>query len=153
MFTPLIQYFMKQFAKMPEYLGPAANFTTKVLDGRLLAEVNGSFVEVVLAGKGELAKLPYDLAEGLYVVGTGSTGAAEALAVMGAGYFVVMLGSALAFKSPHPSYVPAGMPVVSKAAAAAGPDVSVDKAMYAPQLYLLGTTLFCVAAGGMSLFR
>jgi len=57
-FTPLVQMLMKQYAKMPEYLGPVTNFTTKVVDGRLFADVDGKMVEVVEAGIKELAKLP-----------------------------------------------------------------------------------------------
>ena len=74
---------MKKFTVLPEYLGPASDFTTKVIDGRLFAEVSGrpDLVEVVQASANELAKLPYALSEGLYVVGSGSTGAPEALAV------------------------------------------------------------------------
>ena len=71
---------------MPEYLGPAGSVTTKAVDGKLFADVNGALVEVVQAGTAELSKLPYVLSEGLYVVGSGATGAAEALAVIGAGY-------------------------------------------------------------------
>jgi hypothetical protein len=153
-FGPVSQYLVKKFAKMPDYLGPVSDFTTKVIDGRLFTDINGAAVEVVIANSADIAKLPYDLAEGLYVVGSGSTGAAEALGVIGAGYFTIMLASALAFKKPHPSFVPAGMPITSQSSVlTAGPDVSVDKAMSAPQFYLLGITLVCVGSGGMGLFR
>jgi hypothetical protein len=82
-----MQYLMKQFQRMPEYLGPADQVITKAMDGKLFADVNGKLIEVVQAGAAEIAKLPYTLPEGIYVVGTGSTGAAEALAIMGATYF------------------------------------------------------------------
>lgn len=52
-------------------------------DGKLLAETASGLVEVVSVNAGELARLPYDLAEGVYVVGTGSTGAATALGICG----------------------------------------------------------------------
>jgi hypothetical protein len=71
-------------------------------------------------GAAELAKLPYSgLAEGFYAVGTGATGAAEALAVIGAGYFGVILLSSMLIRNPHPSYRPAGMPAETAASAAA----------------------------------
>lgn len=38
------------------------------------------------------------LPEGVYIVGSGSTGAAEAMAVMGAAYFAIMSASALAIR-------------------------------------------------------
>ena len=86
-FTPAAQYLMKTFQTMPEYLGPVDKVITKAMDGKLFADMNGTLIEVVQASTAELAKLPYTLPEGIYVVGTGSSGAAEALAVLGATYF------------------------------------------------------------------
>eukprot|EP01041_Mallomonas_annulata_P011127 gene11128-23259_t len=158
-FTPCIQALMKNFSKIPTYLGPAGDFVTKIVDGRLYADIDGKLVEVVEAGAKELAKLPYDLSEGLYVVGTGSTGAAESLAVMGAAYFSIMLASSLMIKKPHPSFVPEGMVVPSSAVSSSSApvvvpvaDISVDEAMRKPQFHLLGVTFMCLSMGGMGLF-
>lgn len=52
-------------------------------EGKLFAETASGLVEVVSVSTAELARLPYDLAEGVYIVGTGSTGAAAALGVSG----------------------------------------------------------------------
>ena len=153
-FTPTVQYLMAHFSKVPDYLGPAATTMTQIIDGKMFATLDGKLIEVVQAGTTELAKLPPGFSEGFYAVGTGSTGAAEALAVMGAGYLAVILASSLAMKTPHPSYVPAGMVPVKGAATTSAitvADVSVDDAMKTPQFYLLGTTFFCVATGGMGL--
>lgn len=49
----------------------------------MFAKTATGLVEVVSVNAAELARLPYDLAEGVYVVGTGSTGAAAALGVCG----------------------------------------------------------------------
>ena len=152
-FTPSVQYLMDKFHKLPEYLGPAQNFVTQVKDGRLLADVNGALVEVVSAGSTELAKIPYTLSEGLYVVGSGSTGATEALAVMGGAYFSVMMAAALAFKKPHPTYVaPVAAVSTNKAPVAPVNDITLEQAMRQPQFYLLGTTFTCLATGGMGMF-
>ena len=70
-FTPAIQYLMAKFAKMPQYLGPSSDFKTKFVDGRMCVDLDGKLLEVVQAGAAELAKIPYSLQEGLYVVGTG----------------------------------------------------------------------------------
>jgi len=92
----------------------------------------------------------YDLGN-YFSSGTGSTGAAEALAVMGASYFAIMMASALTMKRPHSSYSLAGakkskhqVPIVS--------DVSLSDSMKQPQFYFLGTTFFCLATGGMGMF-
>ena len=153
-FAPLVQHLMKAFAKMPEYVGPLGSVPTTAVDGKLFADLNGALVEVVIASQADVAKLPYALSEGLYIVGSGDTGAAEALAVIGAGYFAVMLASSLTFYKPHPSYAPEGMTATAHTPGIndAGPDISVDIAMKSPQFYLLGITFFCVGAGGMGLF-
>ena len=161
LFTPCVQYLMKQFAVLPEYLGPMGTYPIQNVNGKLFAEVTVNeglkLVEVVQAGASELAKIPYALSEGLYVVGSGSTGAAEALAVMGASYFAVMLASALLIKKPHPSFtVDAVSSSTSSSNVSVKPtviqDVSLDDAMKAPQFYMLGTTFFCLATGGMGMF-
>lgn len=60
-----------------------AQVKTLVNEGKLFAETATGLVEVVSVSSAELARLPYDLAEGVYVVGTGSTGAAAAIGVSG----------------------------------------------------------------------
>jgi MFS family permease len=106
LFTPIVQSLMKSFAVMPTYLGATKDFVLKNVDGKFFTDVNGVSVEVIEAVASDIAKLPYDLSEGLYIVGSGQTGAAPALAVMGLGYFAVIFGSALAMKKPHSSFVP-----------------------------------------------
>lgn len=108
LFTPLVQSLSKYFAKMPDYLGPANEFVLRNVDGKLLTDFNGATVEVVEAMASDIAKLPFSLSEGLYVVGSGSTGAAETLAVCAAGYFSVMLASTLFLRVPHSSFAPPG---------------------------------------------
>ena len=153
-FAPAVQYLMKHFATMPEYLGPLGQYTTTFQNGKLLADVNGTMVEVVQAGAAELAKIPYTLSEGLYVVGTGATGAAEALAVMGGVYFAMLMGSALTLKKPHASFI-APKPVVKEGGFVApvpAREISLDEAMRTKQFYLLGTAFYCLATGGIGVF-
>lgn len=83
LFTPAMQSLMQHFSVLPTYLGPVKDFTVQMDGGNLFVDMNGTAVQVVEALTSDLAKLPYEsLQEGLYVVGSGSTGAAEALAVM-----------------------------------------------------------------------
>jgi hypothetical protein len=158
-FTPSAQYLMKQFTTLPEYLGPKTDYLLQHLNGKLYATHEGNLVEVVEAMTSDLAKLPYDLSEGLYLVGTGSTGAAEALGVMGLSYFLLIFGSSLILRKPHVSYVPQGMtppPVaaVSTSAPVVAPvyDATMGEAIRSPQFHLLGITFACMATGGMGIF-
>lgn len=83
LFTPAMQSLMQKFSTLPEYVGPAKDFSVNMVNGQLFVDMNGKAVQVVEALSSDIAKLPYEgLQEGLYVVGSGSTGAAEALAVM-----------------------------------------------------------------------
>jgi MFS family permease len=86
LFTPLVQHLTQHFARMPEYLGPAADFSLRSVGGRLFADLDSGAVEVVEALASDIGKLSHSaLPEGLYVVGSGGTGAAEALGVCAAG--------------------------------------------------------------------
>lgn len=156
-FTPAAQYLMKQFATLPEYIGPKKDYVLELLNGKLYTTYNGNLVEVVEALSSDLAKLPYSLQEGLYLVGSGSTGAAEALGVMGLAYFTLIFGSSLILRKPHQSYVPAGMVAPVVAATTTAPqapilDVSMSEAIRSPQFHLLGISFACMATGGMGIF-
>lgn len=157
-FAPIFQSLMKKFAKLPEYLGPAENFTTQIVDGKLFADVNGKLIEVINAGAAEIAKIPYDLSEGLYIAGSGNTGTAAALATISVAYAGVIIASSLAIKNPHPNYVPDAMVAApretQKAAAPVAKvcDMTTEEVMKSSQFPLLGATFFCLAAGGMGLF-
>lgn len=168
LFSPVAQTIMKKFAVLPEYLGPASDFATRTMDGKLFTEINGVLVEVVQAGAAELSKLSYSgLSEGLYVVGSGSTGAAETLAVMSVGYMAAMLASSANIYLPHPEVNPVPQKkqmsgsaedsaAAAKNAVAVAPPVALevngDDAFKTKQFHLLGVTFFCVAAGGLGLF-
>ena len=216
-FAPLAERLLRHFSTPAEYAGAFDAVDTVTRDGRLYHVVDAggaggagggeALREVVAASAGDLAKLVSStapdaqaaLAEGFYYVGTGSTGVAPALAVLGAGYLGVMTAAAFAMKKPAPGYAPPGF-VPPEAAAAAeslrrersllaregnkklyaaakgsgsdvvnlkrsltrdGPrgvrmrpprgNVPLDGVMKTPQFYMLATTFFCVACGGMGL--
>jgi MFS family permease len=160
-FAPLVSKLTEAFAKMPTYVGKLGEIKPISKDGKLFAQVDGNLIEVVKANAADLAKLPYDLAEGYYAVGTGSTGAAPTLLICGGLYFATMLASSLAIRRPHEGYVvsspaPASKDVSKPAPTSVAPvlsgNVSVDNAMKAPQFYLLFATFVCISSGGVGLF-
>ena len=96
---------MARFATAPEFLGKVSELSIVNKDGALFADGGGGQLrEVVVANASEIAKLPWhmDLAEGVYAVGTGSTGAAQALFVCGTAYLGIMVTSAFAIRRPAP---------------------------------------------------
>jgi MFS family permease len=164
-FAPVVTKLMDSFKRMPEYVGSFTdNLKITSQEGRLFAldSVTGKMKEVVKVNASDLAKLPYDLAEGYYAVGTGATGAAEALAICGGSYLGIMLLSSMFLKRPAPGYTPSasGAPASSQASTTSNTQpvaqpqtyVSIENAMKSPQFYLLATTFFCMACGGMGLF-
>lgn len=102
--TPLYYTLIKHFQKPPTFVGPVEEVTTFTSDGRLYCTVSQasdgatvagsssgagtSEVEVVVATAADIAKSTFAsmASEGVYIVGSGSTGAAEAFACMGVGY-------------------------------------------------------------------
>lgn len=167
-FTPITQYLTKKFMKLPDYLGPANNFITQTIDGKLYAETfeNGvqKWVEVINATSSELSKLDYTgLQEGLYAVGTGNTGAAEAIGVLGLGYFTLMMASCLCMKLPHPNFVPEGLATpaaptttttttTTAVTPAETPNLDAVQASKTKQFHLLGANFVAFSMGGMGLF-
>ena len=58
----------------------------------------------MVATKADLSKLSYNLQEGVYLVGSGNTGAAYALSCMGVFYTTILLASAFSIRYPHAEY-------------------------------------------------
>jgi hypothetical protein len=89
--TPLYYGLIQHFQKAPEYVGAAGEVVLANHDGRLytFAEALGQDVEVVVATAADIQKSAF-LSEaceaGVYIVGSGSTGASEAFACMGSVY-------------------------------------------------------------------
>ena len=152
LFIPVVQQLMSQFRRLPTYLGPPDSIQTAVVNGKLFAIVDGNTVEVVEALTSDISKLPVEISEGLYIVGTGSTGAASALAVMGATYFSILMASAFAMKKPCSSFG-----VTDTISGHITPlksdlmeiDIPPDKLIKMPQFHLLGLSLFCITTSGM----
>ncbi|WP_193175103.1 OFA family MFS transporter [Oricola nitratireducens] len=150
--TPIKETLLGIFYKAPQYLGAegAVNLVTE--GGKRMAEVNGHMVEVVVASAKQLASAPVPLQEGVYVAGTGNTGAAMTFFTLGIGYFIVMMIASFSYRVPREGWVPAGWtPPTAEAASRkmiTQNDVHIDQALRTPQFYLLWIVLcFNVTAG------
>lgn len=153
LFAPLSGFLMQKFAVMPTFVGPVSQVSTVSEQGKLFTKIGSELKEVVIANKAELAALPYKLQEGVYLVGSGSTGAAQTLGVCGAMYLCLMVGAAFAIRKPAAGYLPAGYtPPADNAAGGASHNVNVDTVMKTPQFWALASMFFFVATGGIGLF-
>ena len=138
-----------KFSVLPTYLGSSVEVVLE--GGKQFTNIGGQLQEVVYATTSELAKLPYDnLAEGFYLVGSGNTGVASALACMGAIYAGTILSSALMIRRPAPGFVPPGYVPPQGAASITG-NVDVATVMKTPQFWFLFTTSTLLCTGGMGL--
>ena len=77
-------------------------------DGILYAaDASGQMKEVIVATASDISKSGFDgLMDGVYAVGTGSTGVAETLLCMGLGYWALMSANAFQLKMPPDDYKP-----------------------------------------------
>lgn len=147
--APIKRWLLKTFSESPEYLGTvdAVNLITE--GGVRFAEVAGKKVEVVVAGAADVSG---GLLEGVYVVGTGNTGAASTFVTLGLAYFVVMIAASFSYRVPAEDWKPEGWtPPVEGASSKkmiTQHNVDIDEALKTRQFYLLWIVLcFNVTAG------
>lgn len=150
--APLKEWLIGTFYCAPQYLGAVEDVGLTTQGGRRLAEVAGQLREVVVVGAGDVTKMIEPGPEGVYVVGTGSTGVAETFFTLGAVYLVVMLVAAFSYRVPPEGWTPAGWTPPDERHAAKKMitrlHVDIDEALKTPQFYLLWVVLcFNVTAG------
>lgn len=147
--APIKRSLLKFFSESPEYLGAVDTVKLITEGGVRFADVAGKKMEVIVAGATDVSG---DLLEGVYVVGTGNTGAASTFITLGVVYFVVMLIASFSYRVPAEDWKPAGwIPPVegkSKKKMITQHNVDIDEALKTRQFYLLWIVLcFNVTAG------
>ena len=150
--APLEEWLVRLWYRAPEHLGAVTDVVLKTDGGRRLAEVAGQWREVVVVGPGDVASMIQPGPEGVYLVGTGSTGVAATFVTLGLVYFVVMLLAAFSYRVPPAGWTPAGWaPPATDAASRkmiSRHHVDMDEALKTPQFWLLWVVLcFNVTAG------
>ena len=150
--APLKGFFIRMFYRAPDYLGSVADLNLVTQAGKRFAEVAGELKEVVIIGANDLAGMIIPGPEGVYVVGTGSTGVALTFVVLGIIYFVVMMLAAFAYRVPAEGWQPEGWippdPVKAAKRMITDRDVDIDQALKTRQFYQLWIVLcFNVTAG------
>ncbi len=150
--APLKRFLLEHYAKAPEYLGVESAVSLITEGGRRFAEVAGEKIEVVVASASEAAKLAVPGDAGVYVVGTGNTGAAGAFLTLGIIYFIVMIVAAFQYRVPAAGWAPKGYKPPSKDESTTKMktlnNVHINQAIKTPQFYKLWIVLcFNVSAG------
>lgn len=177
--APLKEALIQRFYRAPDRLGTAAQgaaeqgaaelgaaetgaanrITLVTIEGRRYAEVEGQRREVVVVAENEVSRMIVPGPPGVYLVGTGETGAGATFFTLGGVYFVVMLVAAFCYRVPPEGWSPPGwtplastVPVVKeKSLNSARGYVSPDQALHTPQFYLLWLVLFANVTAGIGL--
>ncbi|NQU42463.1 OFA family MFS transporter, partial [bacterium] len=149
--APLNEFLVRQFYEAPQYLGQVADVNLITQEGARFANVAGQLREVVVVGPNDVASMIVEGAQGVYVAGTGSTGAAGAFFSLGAIYFIIMIMAAFAYRVPAPGWVPRGWnpePDKGGKKMITRNHVHIDHVLRIPQFWLLWIVLcFNVTAG------
>jgi len=148
--APLISYLLDVFYQAPVYLGSASDLALKTIDGIRYIDINNILTEVVVLTKNEIVNS--SMLEGVYVVGTGDTGAAMTFITLGIGYFIIMALASFGYRVPPENWKPKNWDPKSTARRNKSPitdaNVHIDQALKTPQFYFLWIVLcFNVTAG------
>ena len=177
--APVKDRLLRHFFTAPDYLGAAEDVELKLEGGRRFAEsASGELIEVVVANAADLAATGIaGLREGVYVVGTGGTGATETFCVLGGVYGATILAAALCYRVPSLGWAPDGWsppPTADSSTADSSTDhgdtrrllgdreegslfsagitrsnVDIDEALKTPQFYQLWFQLFANVSAGI----
>ena len=150
--TPMKEYFIRLFYRAPEYLGTQSQVGLVTEAGRRFSEVGGVLQEVVIVGSSEVRDMTLPGPEGVYVVGSGATGVAEAFILIGLIYLTVMLIAAFSYRLPPQGWQPDGWQkpredTRSKLITTA--NVDIDQALRTPQFYQLWIVLCLNVTAGI----
>ena len=147
--APLISALLETFQRAPEYLGAENMVALVTEEGRRFAETAAGKVEVVIASANQAASFGGEA--GVYVVGTGETGAASTFLTLGIAYFIVMMFASFQYRVPKEGWKPEGWqpkPEASSKGMVSKNHVHIDQALKTPQFWLLWIVLcFNVTAG------
>ena len=146
-----IDRLLAKFYKVPEFLGETDSVNLITEGGRRFVDVSGALVEVVVVTVNDIAKMIVPGDPGVYIVGTGSSGAAQTFLFLGIVYFIIMTIAAFSYRVPPEGWAPKGWtpPKDSKKTRLITKNnVHIDQALKTPQFYFLWIVLcFNVTAG------
>ena len=152
--APAKSWLLQKFYEAPEYLGTVDTLELVTEGGRRFVDMGGSLREVVVITASEVADMIVPGAEGVYLVGTGYTGAVHTFFILGAVYFVVMLIAAMSYRVPAEDWKPEGWTPPTqdeaKARMITTRHVDIDQALKTPQFYQLWLMLCLNVAAGLA---
>ena len=146
--APVKDWLLSAYAKAPDYLG--ANDAVQIITegGRRFAETAAGKTEVVVASASQAAT--YGGEAGVYVVGTGDTGASATFLTLGIVYFCVMLIASFLYRVPPADWKPEGwMPQEQVKNMVTREHVDIDQALKTPQFWQMWLMLCLNVTAGI----
>ena len=150
--APMKEYFIRLFYRAPEHLGTQSQVELVTEAGRRFAEVSGVLREVVIVGTTEARNMTLPGPEGVYVVGSGATGVAEAFILIGLIYLAIMLIASFSYRLPPQGWLPDGWQEPDEDARdklITTANVDIDQALRTPQFYQLWIVLCLNVTAGI----
>lgn len=150
--APLKTWLLAHFANAPQWLGPTDQLNLLTEGGRQFAQLAAGRAEVVVATAKEAAMLPGGGKAGVYLAGSGDTGAAATFLVLGGVYLAIMLLAAFSYRLPAAGWRPAGWEPPPEAAShgmVSSHQVHVEEAPRTPQFWLLWVVLCLNVTAGI----
>lgn len=148
---PMIDGFLEFYHRLPDYLGASDTVSLVTEGGRRMVEMGGVLQEVVVIGANDVQNMIVPSQEGIYLVGTGSVGAAQTFFTLGAIYFLVMVIAAFSYRIPPEGWLPEGWVPPKEGESKkmiTEHHVDINEALKTPQFYQLWIVLcFNVTAG------
>ncbi|WP_050526851.1 OFA family MFS transporter [Pseudorhodobacter aquimaris] len=146
--APIKGWLLGLFSKAPEYLGTQDVVATMVENGRVFAQTAAGQVEVVIASAAQAAD--FGGQAGIYVIGTGETGASQTFLTLGIVYFVVMILAAFQYRVPAKNWKPEGwVPKAVASGMVSDNSVHIDQAIKTPQFWQLWLMLCLNVTAGI----
>lgn len=145
--APVKDWLLSIHARAPEYLGTEGAVKVITEGGRRFAETAAGKVEVIVASANQAAA--YGGEAGIYVVGTGDTGASATFMTLGIVYFSVMIVASFMYRVPPENWKPEGWePKEQTNRMVTREHVHIDQALKTPQFWQMWLMLcFNVTAG------
>lgn len=146
--APVKDWLLSLYARVPEYLGANDAVTIITENGRRFAETAAGKAEVVVASASQAA--PYGGEAGVYVVGTGDTGASATFLTLGIVYFCVMIIASFLYRVPPADWKPEGwVPKEQVKNMVTSEHVDIDQALKTPQFWQMWLMLCLNVTAGI----
>jgi MFS family permease len=151
--TPLKEFLIRTCYQAPDYLGAVGDVDLVTEAGQRFARIGDRLVEAVVVSGNDVSAMIVPGPEGVYAVGTGSTGVAATFLTLGLIYFAVMMIASFAYRVPPPGWAPAGWTPPPEDASSSrmitSRHVHIDRALHTRQFYQLWIVLCLNVTAGI----